>query len=124
MRCSSKNTVGRSNERGKMQRNGYRTRTIVTLLGEVTLNLAVIRGRGIPLYDIVEFESGEKYQSDVKAILVDSALRMTYRDARDEINYFTLTPSTQELGVGTSVSTPIQTFRKGSKVKVHSTLTP
>ena len=30
---------GKMYERDKMQRNGYRKRTIVTLLGEVTLNL-------------------------------------------------------------------------------------
>jgi len=61
-------------ERDKMQRNGYRKRTIVTLLGEVTLNLRRIRGKGIPLYDLVEFESRRKYQLDIKAISVDSAL--------------------------------------------------
>jgi len=57
------------------------------------------------LYSLVEFESRRKYQSDIKAISVESALRMTYRDARDEINRFTSAPShqtiwryTQELG--------------------------
>ncbi len=65
---------GKMYERDKMQRNGYRKRTIVTLLGEVTLNLRRIRGKGIPLYDLVEFESRRKYQLDIKAISVDSAL--------------------------------------------------
>ena len=61
-------------ERRKGYRNGYAKRTIVTLLGEVTLNLRRIRGKGIPLYDLVEFESRRKYQSDIKAISVNSAL--------------------------------------------------
>ena len=62
---------GKRYERGKMQRNGYRRRTIVSLL--------------------VEFESRRKYQSDIKAISVESALRMTYRDARDEIRGYSNT---------------------------------
>ena len=57
---------GKRYERGKEYRNGYTKRTIVTLLGEITLNLARIRGKGIPLYSLVEFESRRKYQSDVK----------------------------------------------------------
>jgi len=96
---------GKRYERRKEYRNGYTKRTIVTLLGEITLNLARIRGKGIPSYSLVEFESRRKHQSDIKAISVESALRMTYRDARDEINRFTLVPShqtiwryTQELG--------------------------
>ena len=95
---------GKRYERGKEHRNGYAKRTIVTLLGEITLHLARVRGKGIPLYNLVEFESKRKYQSDIKAISVESALRMTYRDARDEINRFTQSPShqtaeyTQELG--------------------------
>ena len=39
---------GKRYERGKEHRNGYAKRTIVTLLGEITLNLARIRGKGIP----------------------------------------------------------------------------
>ena len=65
---------GKRYERGNECRNGYTKRTIVTLLGEITLNLARIRGKGIPLYSLVEFESRRRYQSDVKAISVDSAL--------------------------------------------------
>jgi len=66
---------GKRYERGKEHRNGYAKRTIVTLLGEITLHLARVRGKGIPLYSLVEFESRRKYQSDLKAISVDSALR-------------------------------------------------
>ncbi|MHC1585647.1 MAG: hypothetical protein ACXQS7_05260 [Candidatus Syntropharchaeia archaeon] len=57
----------------------------MTLLGEVILSLRRIRGKGIPLYSMVEFEPGN-YQSDIKAISVDSAVKMSYRDSRDEIN--------------------------------------
>jgi hypothetical protein len=88
---------GKRYERGREYRNGYTKRRIVTLLGEITLNLARIRGKGIPLYDLVEFESKRKYQSDVKATAVESALRMTYRDARDELNRFTSAPSHQTI---------------------------
>jgi len=88
---------GKRYERGKEHRNGYAKRTIVTLLGEITLHLARVRGKGIPLYSLVEFESRRKYQSDLKAISVDSALRMTYREARDEINHFTSSPSHQTI---------------------------
>ncbi len=88
---------GKRYERGKEYRNGYAKRTIVTLLGETTLNLARGRGKGIPLYDLVEFESRRKYQSDIKAIAVDSALRMTCRDARDEVSRFTSSPSHQTI---------------------------
>jgi len=83
---------GKKYERGKeFRRHSKKKRTISTLLGEVTLNLTRIRGKKtiIPLYDVVEFERKRKYQSDIKAISVDSALKMTYRDARDEINRFT-----------------------------------
>ena len=55
----------------------------MTLLGEVILSLRRIRGKGIPLYSMVEFEPGN-YQSDIKAISVDSARKMSYRDSRDE----------------------------------------
>jgi len=57
---------GKRYERGKEHRNGYRKRTIVTMLGEITLHLAEIRSKGIPLYDLVELESRRKYQSDIK----------------------------------------------------------
>ncbi|WP_456368517.1 transposase [Geoglobus sp.] len=118
---------GKRYERGKMQRNGYRTRTIVTMLGEITLNLAVIRGRGIPLYDIVEFESRRKYQSDIKAISVDSALRMTFRDAKDEVNRFTSSPShqtiwryTQELGEKIGRDFKANIYFAEDSTKLHS----
>ncbi|WP_290596476.1 MULTISPECIES: hypothetical protein [unclassified Archaeoglobus] len=87
---------GKRYERGKEHRNGYAKRTIVTLLGEITPHLARVRGKGIPLYSLVEFESRRKYQSDVKAISVDSALRML-QDAGDEINHFTSSPSHQTI---------------------------
>ncbi|MHC1581558.1 MAG: hypothetical protein ACXQT5_00790, partial [Candidatus Syntropharchaeia archaeon] len=45
---------------------------------------------------IVEFEPGN-YQSDIKAISVDSAVKMSYRDSRDEINRFTESPSHQTI---------------------------
>ena len=48
--------------------------TIVTMLGEITF-WARIR-KGVPLYSLVEFESRRKYQSEIKAISVES-LRMT-----------------------------------------------
>jgi len=71
---------GKKYERGKeFRRHSKKRRTISTLLGEVTLNLTRIRGKKtiIPLYDVVEFERKRKYQSDIKAISVDSALRMS-----------------------------------------------
>jgi len=118
---------GKRYERGKEYRNGYRKRTIVTLLGEVTLNLRRIRGKGIPLYDLIEFEQRRKYQSDVKAISVDSALRMTYRDARDEINRFTSSPShqtiwryTQELGEKIGREFKANIYFAEDSTKLHS----
>jgi len=118
---------GKRYERDKMQRNGYRKRTIVTLLGEITLHLERIRGKGIPLYSLVEFESRRKYQSDVKAISVDSALRMTYRDARDEINRFTQSPShqtiwryVQELGEKIERNLKANVFFTEDSTKLHS----
>jgi transposase-like protein len=118
---------GKRYERGKEHRNGYRKRTIVTLLGEITLNLARIRGKGVPLYSLVEFESRRKYQSDIKAISVESALRMTYRDARDEINRFTSSPShqtiwryTQELGEKMDRDLKANIYFAEDSTKLHS----
>ena len=118
---------GKRYERGKEHRNGYAKRTIVTLLGEITLHLARIRGKGIPLYSLVEFESRRKYQSDIKAISVDSALRMTYRDARDEINRFTQSPShqtiwryTQELGEKIERKLSANIYFAEDSTKLHS----
>ncbi|MBO8180765.1 MAG: transposase [Archaeoglobus sp.] len=118
---------GKRYERGKEHRNGYAKRTIVTLLGEITLHLARIRGKGIPLYSLVEFESRRKYQSDIKAISVDSALRMTYRDARDEINRFTSSPShqtiwryVQELGEKVERELSASTYFAEDSTKLHS----
>ena len=117
---------GKRYERGKEYRNGYAKRTIVTLLGEITLNLARIRGKGIPLYDLIEFESKRKYQSDIKAISVESALRMTYRDARDEINRFTLAPShqtaeyVQELGERIGRDLKASIYFAEDSTKLHS----
>ena len=117
---------GKMYEKDKMQRNGYRKRTIVTLLGEVTLNLRRIRGKGIPLYDLVEFESRRKYQSDIKAI-VNSALRMTYRDARDEVNRFTSSPThqtiwsyVQELGEKADRELSASIYFAEDSTKLHS----
>ena len=127
---------GKKYERGKeFKRHSKKKRTISTLLGEVTLNLTRVRGKKTitPLYDVVEFESKRKYQSDVKAISVDSALKMTYRDARDEINRFTSSPShqtiwryTQELGeevnrefkANVYFSTDTTKFSRKSKVEL------
>ena len=118
---------GKRYERGKEHRNGYAKRTIVTLLGEITLHLARIRDKGIPLYDLVEFESRRKYQSDIKAISVESALRMTYRDARDEINRFTSSPShqtiwryTQELGEKIDRDLEANIYFAEDSTKLHS----
>ena len=118
---------GKRYERGKECRNGYTKRTIVTLLGEITLHLARIRGKGIPLYSLVEFESRRKYQSDIKAISVNSALRMTYRDARDEINRFTSSPShqtiwryVQELGEKAKRKLSANVFFAEDSTKLHS----
>jgi hypothetical protein len=118
---------GKRYERGKEHRNGYRKRTVVTLLGEITLNLARIRGKGVPLYDLVELESRRKYQSDIKAISVESALRMTYRDARDEINRFTSSPShqtiwryVQELGEKIDRDLKANVFFAQDSTKLHS----
>ena len=117
---------GKRYERGKEHRNGYTKRTIVTLLGEITLHLARIRGKGYQ-YSLVEFESRRKYQSDVKAISVDSALRMTYRDARDEINRFTQSPShqtiwryTQELGEKIERRLSASIYLAEDSTKLHS----
>ncbi len=91
---------GKQYERGSdYSRNGQRGRTIVTSLGEVALDLTRVRGKelSIPLYDVVDFESKRKYQSDVKGISVDSAVKMTYRDSRDEVNRFTSSPSHQSI---------------------------
>jgi len=120
-----KNTAERGT-RGKECRNGYTKRTIVTLLGEITLNLARIRDKGIPLYDLIEFESRRKYQSDIKAIAVESALRMTYRDARDEINRFTSSPHqtiwryTQELGDKIDRNLSASVYLAKDSTKLHS----
>ena len=118
---------GKRYERGKEHRNGYAKRTIVTLLGEITLHLARVRGKGIPLYSLVEFESRRKYQSDVKAISVESALRMTFRDARDEINRFTSSPShqtiwryVQELGEKVERDLSANVFFAQDSTKLHS----
>jgi len=117
---------GKRYERGKEHRNGYTKRTIVTLLGEITLHLARVRGKG-PLYSLVEFESRRKYQSDIKAIAVESALRMTYRDARDEINRFTSSPShqtiwryTQELGERVERELSASIYFAEDSTKLHS----
>lgn len=58
---------GKRYERGNCLRNGKRKRKIVTLLGEVILNLTRIRGKGIPLYNVIEFESGNfsRHQSSI-----------------------------------------------------------
>ncbi|MFO7966584.1 MAG: transposase, partial [Archaeoglobaceae archaeon] len=89
---------GKRHERGReYSRNGVRERTIVTSLGEVALNLTRIRDKGIPLYDVVDFESKRRYQSDLKGISVDSAVKMSYRDSRDEVNRFTQAPSHQSI---------------------------
>jgi len=79
------------------------------------------------LYDLVEFESKKKYQSDIKAISVDSALRMTYRDARDEINRFTSSPSyqtiwryVQELGEKVERDLSANVFFAEDSTKLHS----
>jgi len=118
---------GKRYGRGKEHRNGYAKRTIVTLLGEITLHLARVRGKGIPLYSLVEFESRRKYQSDIKAISVDSALRMTYRDARDEINRFTSSPShqtiwryVQELGEKVERELSASIYFAEDSTKLHS----
>jgi len=122
-----RNTAGRDTKEGKEYRNGYAKRTIVTLLGEITLHLARVRGKGIPLYDLVEFESRRKYQSDIKAISVESALRMTYRDARDEINRFTQSPShqtiwryVQELGEKVERKLSASIYFAEDSTKLHS----
>jgi len=101
---------GKRYGRGREYRNGYTMRRIVTLLGEITLNLARIRGKGIPLY-LVEFEQRRKYQSDVKAISVESALSL---QARDEVNRFTQSPSHQTIWrytqLGEKISSSKPTF--------------
>ena len=93
----------------------------------ITLNLARIRGKGIPLYSLVEFESRRKCQSDIKAIAVDSALRMTYRDARDEVNRFTSSPShqtiwryTKELGEKIDRDLKANIYFAEDSTKLHS----
>lgn len=118
---------GRMYERRKEYRNRYRKRTIVTLLGKVILNLRRVRGKGVPLYDPVEFERRRKYQSDIKAISVESALRMTYRDARNEINCFTSSPShqtiwryTQELGEKIGRDFKANIYFAEDSTKLHS----
>ena len=117
---------GKRYEREREKRNGKRRRKIVTLLGEIILNLTRIRGIGIPLYNIVEFESGN-YQSDIKAVAVDSAIKMTYRDSRDEINRFTKSPShqtiwryTQEAGSKLDGKFNYNVYFSTDKTKLHS----
>ena len=82
--------------------------------------------KGIPCI-LVEFESRRKYQSDVKAISVESALRMTYRDARDEINRFTSAPShqtiwkyVQELGEKVERELSASIYFAEDSTKLHS----
>lgn len=48
---------GERYERGNEYTNGYAERSILTSLGEITLHLAGVRGKGILLYSLVEFES-------------------------------------------------------------------
>jgi len=117
---------GKRYQRGDLLRNGKRRRKIVTLLGEVILSLTRIRGKGIPLYNLVEFESGN-YRSDIKAISVDSAVKMTYRDSRDEINRFTKSPShqtiwryTQEAGSKINNEFSYEVYFSTDKTKLHS----
>ena len=78
------------------------------------------------MYSLVESESKRKYQSDIKAISADSALRMTFRDARDEINRFTQSPShqtaeyTQELGEKVEREIKASVYFAEDSTKLHS----
>lgn len=114
---------GKRYEREREKRNGKRRRKIVTLLA-IILNLTR-RGIGIPLYNIVEFESGN-YQSDIKAVAVDSAIKMP-ADSRDEINRFTKSPShqtiwryTQEAGSKLDGKFNYNVYFSTDKTKLHS----
>ncbi len=68
----------------------YRDRIVVTQLGSTEFNITRLKDKHTnntfyPLYHIVDFNDGRRYQRDVAAISVDHVLSMSYRDSKGRL---------------------------------------
>lgn len=70
-------------------RNGTKPRTLKTTLGKVSMRVQRVRsnkGRScIPFLSVLGIEGKERYTRDIKMESADSAIKLTYRDAEEEV---------------------------------------